>query len=169
MADNASENLLTLNLKAYIIAMDTTRFNRSNVLVVPSFTEPPMHFSDAMVQIRFPEVYPYGQGGYSYLQRITYDIAVFKRQNRDPKREWESVLTDLAETLALIRRRINDYDGGAGLGLPLPIRLYDSHQVMRPQTLADDEGRVIKDVAWTAFRCWGVIATTLPEFIAGGT
>lgn len=167
MADIAVENILTTNLKAYIIALDTTRFNRSNVLIVPKFTEPPMHWTDIMVQIRYPEVMPFGQAGWSYVQRITYDIAIFKRNSKDPKKEWEAILTDLGECNRLIRMRVNNYNGGAGTGLPLPIRLFDSHQVMTPRTLEDEEGRLIKDVAWTSFRAWGLAGNVVENFVAG--
>ncbi len=168
MADLALENVVLTNLKAYVIAADTTRLNRSNVLVVPFFDQPPMHWTDLMVQIKYPDVYPYGQGGWAYLQRIVFDIAIFKRQAQDPKKEWESVLTALNEAALVIRRRLNNYDGGTGGGsgstLPLAIHLFDGNQTMSPRVLQNTKGEYDKTCAWTAFRMWGLHGTSVEGF-----
>lgn len=168
MADAAIENVLLTNLKAYVIATDTARFNRSNVQVVPFFDKPPQHYTDILIQIKYPDLYPYGQAGGCYLTRIVFDIAVFKRQQRDPKKEWESILTDLNEAALIVRQRLNNYNGGSvgsvanpsGAYLPLPIHLFDSHQTMSPRILQNDKGEYVKDVAWTAFRMWGLAAAS---------
>lgn len=170
MPDAAIENVLVTNLKAYLVAQLPTRLTNSNVLIVPYFDKPPFHYTDIMVQIRYPEVYPYGQAGYVYAQKMTIDIAVFKRENRDPKKYWEALLTDLAEANLQLRKIVNGYDGGTMTpngGLPLAIRLYDSQQSMNPRILTNDKGEVVKDCAWTAFRVWGMAGTHFDLFKSG--
>ena len=170
MADAAIENVLVTNLKAYLIAQLPTRLTASNVLIVPYFDHPPFSFTDVLVQIRSPEVYPYGQGGYVYAQKFTLDIAVMKRKNQDPKKYWEAVVTDLAEANLQLRKIVNGYDGGTmspNGGLPLAIRLYDSNQSMSPRVMTNQKGEVLKDILWTAFRCWGVFATHFDLFKSG--
>ncbi len=172
MADAAIENIVATNLKAWIIAGNTTLFNRSNVLIVPVFTQPPMGTTDLLCQIR-PELYIYGQAGWAYMQRINVDIALFKRAAVDIKREWEGIITALNESLLLLRMRVNNYNGGSGTGagttLPMAIHFYDSNQTMSPRLMEDKKGEIVKDALWTSFRVWGLTGSNVSEFKSPST
>lgn len=123
-----------------------------------------MQWTDLLVELRYPEVYPYGQAGWSYLQRFTFDVAIFKRLAADPHSQYEAVLTALAEDNLILRQRLNNYNGGVGSGsgatLPLAIHLFDSHQVMSPRVLAGEK----KTCMWTSFRMWGLAGTSVDLF-----
>lgn len=169
MPDSAIENVVAENVKAYLIS-GINRLNTSNCLLVPRFDQPPMHWTDIMCQIKFPDVYPYGHAGWTYGQKITIEIACFKRCSKDPKKRWDAVLTDLAEANLLIRQRLNGYTGGTGTAPipnpPLTIPLFDSNQTMSPRVLQDDAGQIVKECLWVATRFWGTTFSSVDRFQA---
>lgn len=161
MSDVAIQNIVGTAVLARLrsISSSLIKLSHRNCILVPDFYHIPAKWTNELLQVKQPSVYPYGMGGGAYLQKVTVSFALFVRCNADPKGEHDAQLTKLDEKAYLCRRYLTDFSAGS-----LQINLYDSEQLMsaRPYVIASD-GSFDKEIVWTTWTSWGMFAQELED------